>query len=296
MANLNSPFFMKRMTKQKIYALIPIALLLIMIIPFAMADTVTINVSTDGDAEVNVQSNNGTFSVVYNGRDILGELEAAQKHISDMEKTFIYWAGKRATHDQDLLVIEEQLNSLTRDLNVVIGELYGNLGFTMHIVGVNPGNTTVSIQLIADNMTLADYIEDILINVDDILIDLNATDQEFASIQLQLENIYAGMMMHDTLIMNGRSSVRDLNTTFNAEITDLAEYFDEALEDIWVADMDLEDRIDVLSMDTEEHRDALRNELLREFKKTRDSMNVISIMFGLFSVIAIGIVAMTRRS
>lgn len=283
------------MNKQKSYAIIPIVLLLIMIIPPAMADTVTIDLKMDGDAYVNIQNDNGTFSIIYNGRDILGELEAAQKHISDMEKTFIYWAGQRANHDQDLLVIEEQLSNLTRDLNVVLGELYGNLGFTMHIVGVNPGNTTVSIQLIAGNMTIADYIEDILVEVDDILVELNATDLEFASIQLQFENIYAGMMMHDTLIMNGRSSVRQLNATFNAEISDLIER-DESFDLKLTTEIERKDeQIQRLNEQIELLEIEFKEELARELKKTRESMNVISTMFGLFSVIAIGIVAKTRR-
>lgn len=276
---------------------IPIALLLIMTIPFAMADTVTINVTTDGATDVNVQSNNGTFSVVYNGRDILGELEAARKSVNDIEKTLIYWGTLTQVNEveQHVLVVEEQLNNLTRDLNSVLNELYGNLGFTMRVVGINPGNSTVAMQLIASNMTVADYLDDILTDVDVILVDLNATEQELASIQLQLQNIYAGMMMHDELIMNGRSSVRKLNITFNAEVRNLTERFDEALEGVWDADMELDNRIDVLRTDTEELRDEFRDELARELKKTRDSMNVISTMFVVFSIIAIGIVAKTRR-
>lgn len=273
-------------------------LLLLMTIPlFAMADTVTINVSTSGDAEVNVQSNNGTFSVVYNGRDILGELERAQKSVNDIRLTMVYWNGltQAAEVEKHVDFVEEQLNNLTRDMNIVLNELYGNLGFTMHVVGINPGNSTVAMQLIAGNMTVADYVEDILVDVDVILVDLNATDQQLASLQSQLYNIYDAMMMHDTLIMNGRSSVRQLNATFSAEVRGLTEHFDESLEDVWDADMELDNRIDVLRADTEELRDEFRDELARELKKTRDSMNVISTMFVVFSIIAIGIVAKTRR-
>jgi len=285
----------KEMNKRN--CVIPIALLLIMTIPFAMADTVTINVSTSGNADVNVQSNNGTFSVVYNGRDILGELEAARKSVNDIEKTLIYWGTLTQVNEveQHVLVVEEQLNNLTRDLNSILNELYGNLAFTMHVVGINPGNSTVAIQLITGNMTVADYVEDILVDVDVILVDLNATEQDLASIQSQIYTIYDGMMMHDELIMNGRSSVRVLNITFNAEVRNLTERFDEALEGVWDADMELDDRIDVLNTYTEELRDEFRDELARELKKTRDSMNVISTMFVVFSIIAIGIVAKTRR-
>jgi len=110
------------------------------------------------------------------------------------------------------------------------------------------------------------------------------TDQCLASIQLQLYNIYDAMIMQDTLIMNGRSSVRELNTTFNAEIADLIER-DESFDLKLTTEIERKD----------EQIELLEEELARELKRTRDSMNIISIMFGLFSVIAIGIVAMTRR-
>lgn len=57
---------------------------------------------------------------------------------------------------------------------------------------------------------------------------------------------------------------------------------------------ELGNRTDILSMEMEE----LRGELVstnRELKMMRNSMNVVTILFGAFSVIAIGIVAMTRR-
>lgn len=154
------------MTRQKICSIVPIILLLILTIPAAMADTVNIKIDMDGNANVHIQNDNGTFSIVYNGRDILGELEAAKKSINDMEKTFIYWAGQRKAHEQDILIVEEQLNNLTRDLNIVLGDLYGNLGYTMHVVGINQGNSSVAIQLIAGNATVAEYIDDIMYDVD----------------------------------------------------------------------------------------------------------------------------------
>ena len=117
------------------------------------------------------------------------------------------------------------------------------------------------------------------------------TDQCLASIQLQLYEIYAGMMMHDELIMNGRSSVRELNTTFNAEIADLIERY-ESFDIKLTTEIE---RKDEQIQQLDEQIELLEEELARELKSTRDSVNIISIMFGLFSVIAIGIVAMTRR-
>jgi len=274
-----------------------VLLLLLMAVPSAMADTVTINVTTSGATDVNVQSNNGTFSVIYNGRNILGELERAQKSVNDIRLTMVYWNGltQAAEVEKHVDFVEEQLNNLTRDMNIVLNELYRNLGFTMHVVGINPGNSTVAMQLITGNMTVADYVEDILVDVDVILVDLNATDQQLASLQSQLYTIYDAMMMHDTLIMNGRSSVRQLNATFNTEMSDLIER-DEAFDLKLTTEIERKDeQIQRLDEQIELLEIEFKEELARELKKTRESMNVISTMFVVFSVIAIGIVAKTRR-
>uniref|UniRef100_A0A6M3MDT2 Uncharacterized protein n=1 Tax=viral metagenome TaxID=1070528 RepID=A0A6M3MDT2_9ZZZZ len=286
------------MIKNKVYMIVSIALLLIITIPAAMADTVTINVDVDGDAYVNVQNDNGTFSVVYNGRDILGELEAAKKSLNDMEKTFIYWHGLTQTHEveQNLLVVEEQLNNLTRDLNVVLGELYGNLAFTMHVVGINPANTFVAVTLRSGNVTVAGYIDDILVDINEILVELNATDQELASIQSQFENVYAGMMVHETVLID---TVETIETDFDQFVNYVLELQaeDVSLDSKITIEIERKDeQVQQLEAQIELLEKEFEEELDRELKKTRDSMNVISIMFGAFSIIAIGIIAMTRRS
>lgn len=286
------------MIKNKVYMIVSIALLLIITIPAAMADTVTINVDVDGDAYVNVQNDNGTFSVVYNGRDILGELEAAKKSLNDMEKTFIYWHGLTQTHEveQNLLVVEEQLNNLTRDLNVVLGELYGNLAFTMHVVGINPANTFVAVTLRSGNVTVAGYIDDILVDINEILVELNATDQELASIQSQFENVYAGMMVHETVLID---TVETIETDFDQLVNYVLELQaeDVSLDSKITIEIERKDeQVQQLEAQIELLEKEFEEELDRELKKTRDSMNVISIMFGAFSIIAIGIIAMTRRS
>jgi len=68
----------------------------------------------------------------------------------------------------------------------------------------------------------------------------------------------------------------------------------DALVENIEGDRELVERIDVLSMDTEELRDELAS-TNRELKMIRNSMNNVTILFGAFSVLAIGIVAMTRR-
>uniref|UniRef100_A0A6M3LTV1 Uncharacterized protein n=1 Tax=viral metagenome TaxID=1070528 RepID=A0A6M3LTV1_9ZZZZ len=271
----------KEMSRKKmIYAILPIVLLLVMTVPFGLADTVTIDVDMDGDAYVNIQNDNGTFSLIYNGRDILAELEHAQKSVNDIEKTLIYWYGlKEAGKLEDhLLIVEEQLNNLTRDLNIILDGLYRNLGFTMHAIGINPGATSVAIQMIAGNATVAEYIDDMLVDLDDILIDLNATDQEFASIQSQIEEIYIAAETQNMVLMETRLDILDLNATLNAEIMNLTERFNKTLEQIWFADMELDNKI---GAGLEELRDEYLDEICT-LNKELDNQRILS--FGGFCV------------
>ena len=79
----------------------------------------------------------------------------------------------------------------------------------------------------------------------------------------------------------------------DAELISLSDKLNR-VRDAMAAIGELGNRTDILSMDMEE----LRGELVstnRELKMMRNSMNVVTILFGAFSVIAIGIVALTRR-
>jgi len=58
--------------------------------------------------------------------------------------------------------------------------------------------------------------ETVLDTPDDVLVILNITEPD--SIQTQLYNIYDWMMTHDQLMMNSRSSIRELNATLNDTI------------------------------------------------------------------------------
>ena len=280
-----------------------IALILMLILPMMAAGAdVDIDITTDsGDVDLDITTGNGTLLTIdYEGRDLISEIAAKIKTIADLRSTIIALAMRNDVEDLEdqLAELEEALQKLIDELNLVLNDLYSKLSTQAHVMGINPGNTTVSITLISGNMTIADYLNDILI-------ELNATDQEFVSIQLQLEDIYTGMMEHDTLIMNDRYTIRELNitlsvqnTSLNARITSLTERFREsfsdALEQIWATDMELKSQIDLQGMDINELYDELAstNAVL---KMTQDSIKYITIMFGVFSIICIGVVVVGNR-
>lgn len=69
---------------------------------------------------------------------------------------------------------------------------------------------------------------------------------------------------------------------------------DDVIAELLGGGYELDSRVDILSKDVEELRDELAS-TNRELKMMRNSMNNVTILFGAFSVIALGIVAMTRR-
>lgn len=276
-----------------------IALILMLTIPLmagvvlspAGADTV-IDITTSGsDVDLDITTGNGTLLTIdYEGRDLISEIAEKIKTIADLRQVIITLAMRNDIEDLEdqLAELEEALQKLIDELNLVLNDLYFKLGTQAHVIGINPGNTTVAITLISGNLTIADYL-------DGILVDLNTTEQvlisiqvQFDSVQSQFDNVYTGTMIHDELIMNGRTTAREMNTTFNARITDLTESFSEALGLIWATDVELNSQITFQNMDIEELRDELES-TNNELRRTRDSMNNITIMFGLFALVVIGL-------
>jgi len=147
-------------------------LLIAMLTPSALADTVIIDVDMSGDADVTIDNHgDGEFILIYNGRDILQELLDAQKSINDFQKTIIYHSTQQQFYETqqqlnelsyELGEINEYLFNLTEDLDGLLGDLYRRLAFTMHAIGINPGTSSVAQELIAGNATVAEYIDDLL--------------------------------------------------------------------------------------------------------------------------------------
>ena len=164
------------------------------------------------------------------------------------------------------------------------------------------------------NETVVDIPDDVLVILppDDGLVIIDDTEPDLASIQLQLDNIYAGMMMHDTLIMNGRSSIRELNTTLNDAIMDIErslrlervrsdvaiDYAFNELSLMLSNQLLLIDVLETMILDLQGQLDLqevyiveLGEEMYRqrqELVSERAMRNNITIMFGVFCLVVIG--------
>ena len=251
---------------------------------------------TDEDINLDLTTSGegALLSVEYNGRDLLKEIEHYIQTIADLKQVIVALAMRNDIADLNdkLIDLEYDLDKLVNELNLVLNDLYSKVVKQAHIIGINPLNTTVAITLISGNMTVVGYIEEILI-------DLNATDQElssiqlqFDSVQLQLENIYAGMLVHDTVIMGTRSTLREMNATLSDAIVDMQTIVVDIVEDMGLqlldGDAQLQGQIDVQSRELHELSDEIAS-MQQEIIKERKSRETITIMFGVFSLIVIAL-------
>jgi hypothetical protein len=112
------------------------------------------------------------------------------------------------------------------------------------------------------------------------------TDQDLASIQLQLYNIYDWMLIHDDLMMNSRSSVREINATLNDTIVNFVGVVEDLGWKLLDSDAQLQGQIDTQGTVIDELRQEV-SQLNQELMNERAMRNNITIMFGLFSAIVI---------
>jgi len=112
------------------------------------------------------------------------------------------------------------------------------------------------------------------------------TDQDLASIQLQLYNIYDWMLIHDELMMNSRSSVRELNATLNDTIVNFVGVVEDLGWKLLDSDAQLQGQIDTQNTYIEELRQEVAH-VYQELKMERANRNNLTILFLGFSVLVI---------
>ena len=120
---------------------------------------------------------------------------------------------------------------------------------------------------------------------DDVLVILNVTEPD--SIQTQLYNIYDWMVIHDELMMNSRSSIRELNTTLNDTIVNFVGVVEDLGFKLLDSDAQLQGQIDTQNVYIEELWQEV-SQLHQELMSERAMRNNITIMFGVFCLVVIG--------
>jgi len=202
----------------------------------AFADEVYINVDMNGDAYVNIENTDGDLTVIYNGKDILAELEAYYKELLNLQSQIAYLQGLANLGDLqgDFTELYLQVSLLIEDLEEILKDLYGNLGFLAHVIGINPGNNSAIVEvLLSGNTTIIDYLDEAFTSIYGLDGALNYTNTELVNFQdytqEQFNTVYIGLSdFHFELVSFEEYTQQQFNTTYT-ELKSFEKYIEDQL-------------------------------------------------------------------
>ena len=271
--------------KNKIVLLAMIILLSTMVsIQPAFADEVYINVDMDGDAYVTIENTDGDLTVIYNGRDILAELEAYYKELLNLQSQIAYLQGLANLGDLqgDFTELYLQVSLLIEDLEEILKDLYGNLGFLAHVIGINPGNNSAIVEvLLSGNATIVDYLDQAFTSIYGLDGALNYTNTELVNFQdytqTQLNTAYLGLNdLHSELLSFEEYTQQQLNTTYT-ELKSFEKYIEDQLV-----------MLDVSLLDEKDVQMALEGKL-------EMTQNILYGSLGFSAVLAVALIVVGRK-
>jgi len=220
-------------------------------------DQVTVTIKMNGDAYVTITNNNGTIIFTYNGKNIMPKLQ------DDVD-----WLKARVNSNKlAISLIRRDLRRLIEALNNTFGDLYGKVYFLAHVTGIYKGNdnSTVTIMLKSGNMTIADFINQLL----------NTTEKH----DMQITNL-------SLEVTSNRQETREkLNEAFR-EIYMNRAYIDDQLEI-------LDEKISVLSDETNSTFTLVFNdlELLKMYEASNArSTQIALICIGILNIIMVALI------
>ena len=202
----------------------------------AFADEVYIDVDLNGDAYVNIENTDGDLTVIYNGRDILAELEAYYKELLDLQSQLAYLQGLANLGDLqgDFTELYIQVGILIEELEDILKGLYGDLGFLAHVIGINPGNNSAIVEvLLSGNATIVDYLDEAFNSIYGLDGALTYTNTEIVNFQeytqTQLNITYTELSdLHFELVSFEDYTQQQLNYTYT-ELKSFEEYIEDQL-------------------------------------------------------------------
>ena len=234
--------------------------LLILAVPFFSVradDKVSITVQMSGDAYVTITNSNGTIIFNYNGENVMPEL------LDDVD-----WLKARANSNKlAIMLIRQDFNRLIMALNDTFSDLYGKVYFLAHVTGIYNGNdnSTVTLMIKSGNMTIADFIDQLL----------NITERQnirITDLSLQVAS-------------DRQETQKKLNRVFQ-EISVNRRYFEDQLKT-------LDKKIDALHKETNSTFTQVFNnlELLKMYEATNTrSTQIALICIAILNIIMVALI------
>ena len=274
-----------------------LTLSLLTIIP-VKAD-VDISVYTVGDVNLTVEIVDGTLHIIYNGVDLLTELNSLGNSIHAIAHQISYLATKTELGD-----LNQTVNQLVGELDVILEDIYSKTIFLAYAIGLN-SNSTVGTNLMSGNYTVAGYFESIITEMNNVSSDIATLDNVLSEINLELqafENYTDGKLNATYLEIENLANYTDrqLNAIF-FELNEKRENLTESMvKDVLTLDTRIQEEADRQTIteenfeELERRLDAFIAEKNAEDEETRKLFSV-SLIAVLGSVLTIGLVYTAKR-
>lgn len=255
---------------------------------------VDVSVSTVGDVNLTVEIVDGSLTIIYNGVNILAELNSLQNSVQGLSTYMSYLATKT-----EMSGLNQTVNRLVGELDEVLEDLYGNTVFLAYVIGLN-SNSTVGANLLSGDYTIAGYFESMITALDNVSSDVITIDKALSETNVEL-------------LAFGNYTEGKFNSTY-LEIENLADYTNNQLNNIYFELNEQNEKLkesmvkDVLTLDTmiqaetnrqtiaEENFKALEKRLedyiLKETTEDADTRKLFSVFLVAVagSVITVGLV------
>jgi len=243
------------MSKSKLQIPLIFSLLFLLATPISVKadDRVSITIRMSGDAYVTITNSNGSITFVYNGRNVLKEYK---------------WTVSRVNSNKlAIMLLKRDLKRLIYALNETFADLYGKVYFLAHVTGAMSNSSRVTMQLRSGNMTLVDFIDQLL----------NATEKQ----DVQIRNIRL------EIASNQQETRRKLSEVFN-QISMNKAYFEDQLSKMDAKIDRINARLDVFEEETNSTFTKLFDNLellkLSEEANAR-SMRIAIVCMGILNLI-----------
>jgi len=169
---------------------------------------IDINVLLDnGDAVINLDQLNGTAQVTVNNIDVIEEWQQAQQQASNYLQMVYYMSARNDVDDlsDELDLLQADLEELIEQLNLVLPRIDSRGLYMLNVIGVTHNSSDVLTNLRTLNMSVADYLEDHEIDIEENAKRLDEINKELDDLQPVIYDMIA--------VIDSKISENSVNTT-----------------------------------------------------------------------------------
>lgn len=154
---------------------------------------VDVSVSTVGDVSLTVAITDGTLTIIYNGVDLLAELQGLQTSVQSLSTYINAVSMANAATQGDVSEMNRTINQLIGELDIILDELYTNTAILARTIGLD-SNSSVAENLKSGNYTLVSYCESMISSLNQVSVNILNLDAEIENLanhtDTQLQTIY----------------------------------------------------------------------------------------------------------